>query len=89
MTKRPSPSLQVRRGGFCYEGFLKARLGEGASVDSVGGGGGPDLSGCLPKSGFVWTGDFITDEDQQESFKTKISCACVLKLQEKGTLERL
>ena len=34
-------------------------------------------------------GNFVTDEDQQESFKTKISRACFLKLQEKGTLERL
>lgn len=35
LTKRASPSLQVRRGGLCYEGSLKARLGEGVSLDSA------------------------------------------------------
>ena len=35
LTKRASPNLQARRGGLCYEGSLKARLGEGVSVDSA------------------------------------------------------
>lgn len=65
------------------EGSLKAReVGKGnlwTLLEDVR--GSPDPRGSRPQPGFVWMGNFLaTNEDQQCILKTIGSCACFLEL---------